>query len=259
MKMVVNKEELYYKVSVMVPVSAKEDFRQNVRDNLKNYVNQVKQLDDADKPDTWDALLSRLDQLCDAINRAIDNEYKGLRHSAYSAIKNQLDGYKTKSSKIDGLAYDKNILTLPVGSISYRMRIVPLEEQKRLTEKDLFHIPLNKRTLVTTQRYSVPGYPCLYLAKRVYGCWEEMGRCVFGTSMVSAVRTTNDIKLIDLRVPTKQTWLNDFERCVLFFPLVLATMVQVKKDSDPYKPEYTIPQILTEWVIVHIAPKGYQV
>jgi hypothetical protein len=251
MKMVVNKEELYYKVSVMVPVSAKEDFRQNVRDNLKNYVNQVKQLDDADKPDTWDALLSRLDQLCDAINRAIDNEYKGLRHSAYSAIKNQLDGYKTKSSKIDGLAYDKNILTLPVGSISYRMRIVPLEEQKRLTEKDLFHIPLNKRTLVTTQRYSVPGYPCLYLAKRVYGCWEEMGRCVFGTSMVSAVRTTNDIKLIDLRVPTKQTWLNDFERCVLFFPLVLATMVQVKKDSDPYKPEYTIPQILTEWVIAH--------
>ena len=138
--MVVNKEDLYYKVSVMVPVCAKEDFRQNVRDNLKNYVNQVKQLDEADKPDTWDALLSRLDQLCDAINRAIDNEYKGLRHSAYSAIKNQLDGYKTKSSKIDGLAYDKNILTLPVGSISYRMRIVPLEEQKRLTEKDLFSI-----------------------------------------------------------------------------------------------------------------------
>ena len=69
--------------------------------------------------------------------------------------------------------------------------------------------------------------------------------------MVSAVRTTDAIKLIDLRVPTKQTWLNDFERCVLFFPLVIATMVQVKKDTDPYKPEYTIPQILTEWVIAH--------
>lgn len=255
-KKVVNKEDLYYKVSEMVPVSAKEDFRQNVRDNLKNYVNQVKQLDDADKPDTWDALLSRLDQLCDAINRAIDNEYKGLRHSAYSAIKNQLDGYKTKSSKIDGLAYDRNILTIPAESISYRMRIVPLEEQKRLAEKDLFHIPLDKRTLVTTQRYSVPGYPCLYLAKRVYGCWEEMGRPDFGKTMVSAVKTNLDLNVLDLRVPTKENWLDDFERCVLFFPLVIATMVQVKNTKDPYKPEYTIPQILTEWIIAHNREKG---
>lgn len=52
-------------------------------------------------------ILIRSKQLCDAINRAIDNEYKGIRHSAYSAVKNQMDGCKTRKDEIVGLAYNK--------------------------------------------------------------------------------------------------------------------------------------------------------
>lgn len=38
-------------------------------------------------------------------------------------------------------------------------------------------------------------------------------------------------------------------RCLLIFPLVISSMVQVKNNKDKYKPEYLIPQLLTEWVI----------
>lgn len=129
------------------------------------------------------------------------------------------------------------------------MRKVKTEERHKLGKNDLFHIPLDRKGLVTTQRYSAPGYPCLYLSHRIYGCWEEMGRPDFGTAMVSHFKSLQEFNVLDLRIPSKAAWDIDMKRCILFFPLVIATMVQVENSNDAYKPEYTIPQILTEWVI----------
>lgn len=131
------------------------------------------------------------------------------------------------------------------------MRKVELEEQYKLKAKDMFHIPLDKRGLVKTQRFSVPGYPCLYLAHTVYGCWEEMGRPFFGTTMVSRFESKMSFKVLDLRIPTKVMWNDNLTKCILFFPLVIACMIQVQNVTDSYKPEYLIPQLLTEWVITH--------
>lgn len=41
------------------------------------------------------------------------------------------------------------------------------------------------------------------------------------------------------------------EKCIEFFPLVITAMVQVKNGKDNYKPEYLIPQLLTELIITH--------
>ena len=246
-----NKGELYEKIMAMVPVKNEEekDFRENVSKKLRSYVSSVEQLDSNERPGDWDAIIRRIEQLCDGINRAIESEYKGMRHSAYTTIKNQLSGYKTKNIEIVGLALNENIYTARVGMVSYRMRKVSLEEQHNLKAKDMFHIPLTKRGIVETQRYSVPGYPCLYLARNVYGCWEEMGRPNFGTVMVSKFVTQKEFKMLDLRVPTRDTWENNMKNCLLTFPLVIASMIQVKNSKDTYKPEYLIPQLLTEWII----------
>lgn len=248
-----NSDELYTQVVGMVPVKAgkKEDFRSAVMRCLNNYKKLLKDLAPEDQPADWNVILARVDQLCDGIRRAINYEYQGLRHSAYASIKNQLDGYNTKIIHITPLAYDKNVLNIPSNTISYRMRKVDLDEQHNLERKDMFHVPLEKRGLVQTQRYSVPGYPCLYLSNSVYGCWEEMGRPDFGTVMVSKFVSREDIKVLDLRIPSKKTWQDNMGKCTEFFPLVIASMVQVKNVKDSYKPEYLIPQLLTEWVISH--------
>ena len=246
-----NKQKLYGKIKAMVPIKSDEnkDYRDIVRSVLDEYFLDVKHLDVEERPEQWDKIKARLKQLCDGINRAIESEYRGMRHSAYTSIKNQLDGYKNQQTEIEGLALNENIYTVTKGTVAYRMRNVQLEEQHKLKPKDMFHVPLDKRGLVETQRYSVPGYPCLYLAHRVYGCWEEMGRPAFGTVMVSKFETQQEFKLLDLRVPSKDNWDNDMVRCLLIFPLVIASMVQVKNSKDKYKPEYLIPQLLTEWVI----------
>lgn len=244
------KEELYKNMLKIVPVKPDgQDFRVCLRKELANYQKQISHLDAADRPNDWINILNRLKQLCDGILRAVDNEYKGMRHSAYTSIKNQLDGYISKNNEIEGLAYDQNILHVGEKTSFFRMRKVQIEERDKLGRDGLFHIPLNRKGLVSTQRYSAPGYPCLYLSHRVYGCWEEMGRPDFGTIMVSHFESNLEFNVLDLRIPSKEAWEKDLKRCILFFPLVIATMVQVGNPKDSYKPEYTIPQILTEWVI----------
>ena len=253
-----NRNEMYATLVEMVPVKADEekDFRTLMKEQLGTFRKHLENLDAGERPAEWNGTKVRAKQLCDAIERAIDNEYKGIRHSAYSAIKNQLGGYKTQNVEIIGLAYNENILPVAQGTVTYRMRKVELEEQRKLKAKDMFHVPLDKRGLVATQRYSVPGYPCLYLAHNVYGCWEEMGRPDFGTVMVSKFVSQTEFKVLDLRIPSKTKWDANMEKCVLFFPLVLASMVQVKNNKDTYKPEYLIPQLLTEWVISHNRDKS---
>lgn len=247
-----DKNTLYEKMTEMVPVESNdEDFRLLVKTQLNSYVQLLEELDEVDRPDVWTSIVARVKQLCNGLNRAVNSEYKGMRHSAYNSVKHQLDGYKKQNVEISGLAIDANIQDIHSGTVFYRMRKVALEEQKKIKRGDIFHIPLDKRGLVETQRYSVPGYPCLYLSHRVYGCWEEMNRPDFGTVMVSKFQSQADFRVLDIRMPSKMLWENNWIKCVKYFPFVIASMVQVKNNKDSYKPEYLIPQLLTEWVIAH--------
>ena len=240
---------LYEKIVALVPIiiREKEDFRNVIKNKLREYVNLLKQLDVVYQPSNWDEILRRIEQLCGGINRAVEAEYCGVRHTAYSSIKNQLNGYRTKESGVSALSC--NIYKVNKGTISYRMRKVDMIERQGLKSSEMFHIPLSKRGLVRTQRFSALGYPCLYMSHSIYGCWEEMGRPNFGTIMVSKVVAQNDFNVLDLRVPSNDLWRKNMENCVKFFPFVIASMVQVKNHDDYYKPEYLIPQLLTEWTI----------
>lgn len=244
-----NADELYDGIVALIPINVGEtdDYRNVIKIKLKNYVRLLNSLDKTCQPDQWSEVIKRVIQLCDGINRAVDAEYRGIRHSAYESIKNQLDGYTTHKSVVTPLSC--NILSVKTGMEAYRMRKVDIEDRRKLKSSDMFHIPLNKRGLVRTQRFSVIGYPCLYMSHSIYGCWEEMGRPDFGTVMVSKLVAQKDFNVLDLRVATKEQWDKDKVRCIKFFPLVIASMIQVKNDRDYYKPEYLIPQLLTEWVI----------
>lgn len=83
-----------------------------------------------------------------------------------------------------------------------------------------------------------------------------MGRPDFGTVMVSRFVSQKKFKVLDLRIPSKEKWNTNMKECILFFPLIIASMVQVKNNKDTYKPEYLIPQLLIEWVISHNRDKN---
>ena len=68
------------------------------------------------------------------------------------------------------------------------------------TKGELFHIPFEKRGRVTSQRYSIPGLPCLYFGETLYGCWVELGKPPLDQMYYSRFSATGSplIKVVDL-------------------------------------------------------------
>lgn len=142
----------------------------------------------------------------------------------------------------------------------YRGRLKSSEPIKYA--KDLFHVPFEKRHLVSTARFSMPGYPCLYLTRRIYTIWKELPNCRLEDLCVSRLRyqyrkdENNPLCLLDLRLRCQfyynlkdedlQTALKAY---LLIMPLIIACSLRVQHQEAPYKQEYVIPQIVMHSVI----------
>lgn len=114
----------------------------------------------------------------------------------------------------------------------------------------MFHTPLNEREKVAAQRYSASGYPCLYLGINVYSCWAELQPVAFNDLMFSGFKVERGFKLFDLRFPTRNDYVYDkLSDLLLRLPLIIACFFVVRKPNESFKPEYIIPQLLTEIVI----------
>ena len=64
----------------------------------------------------------------------------------------------------------------------------------------MYHIPFNMREKVESQRFSIPGLPCLYLSKSVYTCWMELKQPSDSELYVSRARVDDNIKIFNLAV-----------------------------------------------------------
>lgn len=58
----------------------------------------------------------------------------------------------------------------------YRIRVINETNTFPLERKEMFHIPSHKNYLVGTERYSMPGHPCLYLASQSVLAYYECGK-----------------------------------------------------------------------------------
>ena len=130
----------------------------------------------------------------------------------------------------------------------YRMRLA--SPNYSLERKELFHIPFEKRGLVKSQRFSIPGFPSLYLGSSVYICWEELGRPLINQFQVVRISNTENLKILDLSPLQGDELLNarKLYRYFMTWPLIAACSVKVVNKDDTFKPEYIIPQILLQWI-----------
>lgn len=136
-----------------------------------------------------------------------------------------------------------------------------------LERKEMFHIPTTKRHLVATERYSMPGHPCLYLASGPELCWYECGRpSKFTIAKFDIPQADNYFmkfidfseKLIPLshafvcwfyNEPEKNKVENYLLKHICTYPLRAACSVKVRNSSANFKEEYIIPQLLLQWVV----------
>lgn len=180
------------------------------------------------------------------MSRIVRSYLQGKHSTAFTQLKNIL-----KSND------DLYVTEIGQGELFYRMRTY--DKRKGLSRKDLFHIPMSKKRTIKTQRYSAPGYPCLYLGKSIYGCWEEMNRPDTESTLVSCFKSQDNFKVLDLRIPTLSEFIKDKERYLQLFPFIIACGIPVRNSEDVFKPEYIIPQLLLEWIIDKASTKGQQI
>lgn len=149
-------------------------------------------------------------------------------------------------------------MTVPIdhsASIFYRMRHSnePLKDRK-----EIFHIPYSKRHLVSKQRYSIAGLPCLYLGSSLYSCWIELNKPDLRNTYVSVFRAKKqksqnfdmafDLETIVNLKSKNEITDDEFLSKLTMWPMVMACSFQTKFQNAPFKEEYIIPSLLLEWI-----------
>lgn len=141
---------------------------------------------------------------------------------------------------------DNSISKINSDSIYYKIRIT---DEKRLCRKDIFHIPFNKRGLIGNNRFSISGYPCLYLGRSIYTCWEELRRPIMNSTWVTAFKFKKEMKVLDLRLCRDINTLAEEDSYYMLLPYILASSIRTHEENVTFKPEYIIPQILLHSVV----------
>ncbi|PDZ86278.1 hypothetical protein COO00_19785 [Bacillus toyonensis] len=145
-------------------------------------------------------------------------------------------------------------------------------EQIHKINKENNLIMLELRGIVSTNRYSIPGLPCIYLGSSPLTCWEELNKPDLNMVQTSVFKS-DDISYIDLSTPPvvfiekiikkfddfgtimkerlfadRLNEPNEVISYLIIWPLMAACSVRVKNTTDTFKPEYIIPQLLLQFI-----------
>ena len=170
----------------------------------------------------------------------------------------------------DGKRYTQ--FRLRAGELFYRVRGVEGTRKDIESNPDeLFHIPLSKKAMTNNERFSLAGFPSLYLATMLPLAWQESGypqRYYYSefqylklTQRGKNINFENEMKLLALYSPQEiymwgtaekynhfSVWLEVVRKCLMMYPLVMACAFVNHSGKGAYKQEYIIPQMLMQWV-----------
>ena len=188
-------------------------------------------------------LLQETKELSNAILTSINAYFNGSPRGAYEVLEQVL---------IDKECHLLNIIPqIEYKGILYRVR----NKRGLFQQKDLFHPPFEKRNACGSYRYSILGYPSLYLAGSVETALAE-NRIVDDKYSAMAFRSKDVLRCVDLSLPNRDLVFWERYSLVLFYPLIVACSLKVKDEGGAFKPEYVIPQILFQIVKEHSNLQG---
>ncbi|MGG3926521.1 hypothetical protein ABET51_11040 [Metabacillus fastidiosus] len=201
-----------------------------------------------------------INTICDSIIKSINQYFRGHPSFAYT---NLVDGINKIESHFQRFLSGDN----KIPSQLYRMRKTD-GINSIFKPGEMSHIPFDKRHLIATQRYSIPGLPCLYLGSTPYICWEELERPLLENTQTAIISAKNQkIKILDFglrpsdfnevmlrefkkskNIKYTQKEFNDLKNYLICWPLLAASSIQVNYKNGTFKPEYIIPQLVLQWI-----------
>lgn len=126
---------------------------------------------------------------------------------------------------------------------------------------DTLHVPFDKRGLISTQRFSIAGIPCMYFGTTSYGCWIELDKPAnrdFNVASYKFNESGRGLKILNLVIsePLINGIFNremDSEdsirkklqlKMIKIFPIVIATSFSVLEQGRNFKSEYIMSQLI---------------
>ncbi|MDE6407584.1 MAG: hypothetical protein K2K48_02050 [Anaeroplasmataceae bacterium] len=219
---------------------------------------------------------------CSLIQQAVTDYLRGFPSDAYDRIDvlmtniiNESLGQYQKSTWL-GEFYDTSSLKL--------YRAVSVEENVTHLRERIFHPPYNLSSKVSTNRYSIAGFPSLYLGTSVELCLEEMHNNPYEKYSICSRfevcknhnRREMKINVLELgikpqdfsseeeardntleenaRIKNLNKWINNTsvrKNYLVWYPLIASCSFIRAHRKDPFAPEYIIPQLLMQWLRKH--------
>jgi hypothetical protein len=202
-------------------------------------------------------------EVCDKVLEVLKTYLDGSPAEAYKMFCAVID-----NSLLENILKTQQVQLLKREQSFYRLRAdKEINAQKIILPLELFHIPFEKRHRVATQRYSIPGFPCLYAGSTLLVSCKELNILTHkDLKKAKIVRLSNNsqvnyIDISPINVKEKlahrktNSLLGNASRinyeiyCYgLLYPLIAACHCKINyKESTHFKVEYIIPQLILQW------------
>jgi hypothetical protein len=229
-----------------------------IEKSFKDYLEIIEKIDEGSIVEKLESIKSKIHNLCEELIESYRQLYLGFVSKSY-------------------FHFDRGMQQIEKYLVSEHDARHPLSENKllfrgRQSDRDLdrdgmFHLPFQLRHKATTQRFSIPGLPCLYLANSTYVCWEELDRPEYNNFYISRFEIKDYMKLnaLDISLTPKslatlinktsyilEDGIDGYDSMILDYiikwPLIFCCSIKVLNTDATFKPEYIIPQYLLDWV-----------
>jgi len=233
-------------------------FTDFVNNTLSDYINFIKKINEGTIVKKLKSEIPAIETLCNSIIESFAKLYLGFPNQSYNSF--------AEGMNVVAPFVLKHAHTHPLSEtrVYFRAR----SSEKHLLVNEMFHLPFDQRERATTQRFSIPGFPCLYLGSSSYVCWEELNRPAFENFYVSRFEIEGLNSYLKLRTldisQTPQRMMAMIEATLevtksvdnwddlvidylVKWPLIFSATIKVRYGDRNFKPEYVIPQYLLIW------------
>ena len=147
-----------------------------------------------------------------------------------------------------------------------------VEENRNYSTTEIFHIPFNFRYNIESSRYSIAGFPCLYLSSSLKLCLEELDYKINSGRYIASRFNINvnncELRIFDLGIKPKDfefveyegktqrrkdlinrddiTKESYFKNYMIWYPFIASCSFTRVNKKDKFFPEYILPQLLME-------------
>ena len=224
----------------------------------------------ADKKKSANANLvpeSPVETLCTGLLDVLAEYHRGLPASAF----NKFDRLMTEISRTHEMPR-ASLKDSTQANCLFRMRLI--DEGLVYPRKEIFHPSTSSRHLIGTNRYSIPGYPTLYLTDSLTLAQRESGSTSSAIVALFQLNRGFQLGIIELGIRPRDFDLNvesprsktstSVERLsgravqnyLIWFPLLAGCSFVRAHPGSPYADEYVLPQLLMQWIRMQSSGPG---